>query len=91
MHDLVILQEGIRRTIDSFSHLTAGSQSKREGLSKASRILGGGKGMGIYINYCFSSHHIVSHIIRQHSLSFLKCINLFKICGIISTSARVSS
>ncbi|CAN6979155.1 hypothetical protein IGI04_038113 [Brassica rapa subsp. trilocularis] len=40
---VVPLQEGIRRTIDSFSHLTAGSQSKREGLSKASRILGGGK------------------------------------------------
>uniref|UniRef100_M4CU70 3-beta hydroxysteroid dehydrogenase/isomerase domain-containing protein n=1 Tax=Brassica campestris TaxID=3711 RepID=M4CU70_BRACM len=40
-------QEGIRRTIDSFSHLTAGSQSKREGLSKASRILGGGKGLPI--------------------------------------------
>ncbi|KFK32519.1 hypothetical protein AALP_AA6G253500 [Arabis alpina] len=40
---VVPLQEGIRRTIDSFSHLTAGSRSKREGPSKASRILGGGK------------------------------------------------
>lgn len=50
MYDSMILQEGIRRTIDSFSHLTAGSQSKRESLSKASRILGGGKGMDIYIN-----------------------------------------
>ncbi|XP_010417411.1 PREDICTED: 3beta-hydroxysteroid-dehydrogenase/decarboxylase isoform X2 [Camelina sativa] len=40
---VVPLQEGIRRTIDSFSHLTAASQSKREGPSKASRILGRGK------------------------------------------------
>ncbi|CAN8284365.1 unnamed protein product [Cochlearia groenlandica] len=40
---VVPLQEGIRRTIDSFSHLTAGNQSKREGPSKAYRFLGGGK------------------------------------------------
>ncbi|CAA7019649.1 unnamed protein product [Microthlaspi erraticum] len=40
---VVPLQEGIRRTIDSFSHLTASSKSKREGPSKAYRILGGGK------------------------------------------------
>lgn len=68
----MILQEGIRRTIDSFSHLTAGSQSKREGLSKASRILGGGKGMDIYISISMlvPSSSCLSHYKTTQSFIF---------------------
>ncbi|GKV03714.1 hypothetical protein SLEP1_g15971 [Rubroshorea leprosula] len=40
---LVPLQEGIKRTIESYSHLRAENQPKREGPSKASLFLGRGR------------------------------------------------
>ncbi|XP_010527061.1 PREDICTED: 3beta-hydroxysteroid-dehydrogenase/decarboxylase [Tarenaya hassleriana] len=40
---VVPLQEGIRRTINSFSHLRVENKPNREGSSKASRFLGDGK------------------------------------------------
>ncbi|KAK0571430.1 hypothetical protein LWI29_015684 [Acer saccharum] len=40
---IVSLQEGLKRTIESYSHLRAVNQLKREGPSKASRFLGGGR------------------------------------------------
>lgn len=39
-----ILQEGLRRTIDSYPDLRAECQPKREGPSKASICLGSGRG-----------------------------------------------
>ncbi|KAH6837097.1 3beta-hydroxysteroid-dehydrogenase/decarboxylase isoform 2 [Perilla frutescens var. hirtella] len=40
---IVPLQEGIRRTIDSYQHLRADVRSEREGPSKAELLLGSGK------------------------------------------------
>ncbi|KAK9146882.1 hypothetical protein Sjap_006785 [Stephania japonica] len=40
---IVSLQEGITRTIESYSHLRAECQPRREGPSKAFKYLGGGK------------------------------------------------
>lgn len=40
---IVSLQEGIERTIESYSHLRAEHQPKRDGQSKIHRYLGGGK------------------------------------------------
>ncbi|XP_065849986.1 3beta-hydroxysteroid-dehydrogenase/decarboxylase [Euphorbia lathyris] len=40
---IVSLEEGLKRTIESFSHLRADKQRKREGPSKAYRWLGGGR------------------------------------------------
>ncbi|KAK9086471.1 hypothetical protein Syun_028865 [Stephania yunnanensis] len=40
---IVSLQEGITRTIESYSHLRAEHQPRREGPSKAFKYLGGGK------------------------------------------------
>ncbi|CAJ1973603.1 unnamed protein product [Sphenostylis stenocarpa] len=42
---IVTLQEGLRRTIESYAHLKAGNQpkTKREGPSKASKYLGSGR------------------------------------------------
>ncbi|EEF46165.1 3beta-hydroxysteroid-dehydrogenase/decarboxylase [Ricinus communis] len=40
---IISLEEGLRRTLESFSHLRAENQPKREGPSKAHRCLGGGK------------------------------------------------
>ena len=39
-----LLQEGLRRTIDSYPDLRAERLPKREGPSKASRYLGSGRG-----------------------------------------------
>ncbi|XP_043807799.1 3beta-hydroxysteroid-dehydrogenase/decarboxylase isoform X2 [Manihot esculenta] len=40
---IVSLEEGLKRTLESFSHLRAGNQPKREGPSKAHRYLGSGR------------------------------------------------
>ncbi|CAI0555901.1 unnamed protein product [Linum tenue] len=40
---IVSLEDGLKRTIESFSHLNAENQPKREGESKASLYLGNGK------------------------------------------------
>ncbi|CAN0887771.1 3beta-hydroxysteroid-dehydrogenase/decarboxylase isoform 2 [Linum grandiflorum] len=40
---IVSLEEGLKRTLESFSHLSADNQPKREGPSKASLYLGNGR------------------------------------------------
>uniref|UniRef100_A0A803MS50 Reticulon-like protein n=1 Tax=Chenopodium quinoa TaxID=63459 RepID=A0A803MS50_CHEQI len=42
---IVSLQEGLERTIESYSHLRAEHQPKRDGPSKVHRYLGGGRGI----------------------------------------------
>lgn len=44
LRDLITLKEGIKRTVDSYSHLRAENQLKRVGPSKASVLLGSGRG-----------------------------------------------
>lgn len=44
------LQEGLRRTIDSYPHLRADVRSKRDGPSKAELLLGSGKGMNLFLS-----------------------------------------
>lgn len=41
---LYLLQEGLRRTINSYPDLRAEHQPKREGPSKAAKYLGSGRG-----------------------------------------------
>jgi len=51
------LQEGLRRTIESYAHLKAENQpnTKREGPSKASKYLGSGRGVNnqLYVSNFF--------------------------------------
>lgn len=42
------LQEGIRRTIDSYKHLRADAPAGRRGPSKAELLLGNGKGADLF-------------------------------------------
>lgn len=44
------LQEGIRRTLDSYQHLRAGVQTERDGPSKAKLLLGNGKGANLFLS-----------------------------------------
>ncbi|PPD72294.1 hypothetical protein GOBAR_DD30806 [Gossypium barbadense] len=48
---IVSLEDGLRKTIESFSHLRAECQPKKGGPSKASVCLGRGK--GTFISFCF--------------------------------------
>ncbi|KAJ8440120.1 hypothetical protein Cgig2_003445 [Carnegiea gigantea] len=55
---IVSLQEGIERTIESYSHLRAEHQPKRDGQSKIHRYLGGGK--AFYYNFIASGYTMVA-------------------------------
>lgn len=46
-----MLQDGLRKTLESFSHLRAECQPKKGGPSKASVYLG--RGRGTFICFCF--------------------------------------
>lgn len=56
---IVSLQEGIERTIESYSHLRAEHQPKREGQSKIHRYLGGGKDLDVSLKKFLCQHFIV--------------------------------
>ena len=58
---LIFLQEGIERTIESYSHLRAEHQPKRDGQSKMHIYLGGGKGTKLSIHLCGLLFGVQSH------------------------------
>lgn len=59
------LQEGLRRTIDSYPHLRADVRTKRDGPSKAELLLGSGKGTNLFL----SSRTFLSLIVIDLNMS----------------------
>lgn len=65
-------QEGLERTIESYSHLRAEHQPKRVGPSKVHKYLGGGRGnkllvpiMFVYIILCFCASSITFYSVQN--------------------------